>query len=56
MTISATSQTIAFTNTKEIPVNTGVILDTLPYVLMLIAVGGGVVAFFLRKRHHDDEE
>lgn len=56
VTISATAQTIAFTNTKEIPVNTGVILDTLPYVLMLIAVGGGVVAFFLRKRHHDDEE
>lgn len=56
VTISATAQTIAFTNEKEIPVNTGVILDTLPYVLMLIAVGGGVVAFFLRKRHHDDEE
>lgn len=56
VTISAIAQTIAFTNTKEIPVNTGVILDTLPYVLMLIAVGGGVVAFFLRKRHHDDEE
>ena len=56
VTINATAKTIAFTNTKEIPVNTGVILDTLPYVLMLIAVGGGVVAFFLRKRHHDDEE
>lgn len=56
VTISAIAQTIAFTNEKEIPVNTGVILDTLPYVLMLIAVGGGVVAFFLRKRHHDDEE
>ena len=56
VTISATAQTIAFTNEKEIPVNTGVILDTLPYVLMLLAVGGGVVAFFLRKRHHDDEE
>lgn len=54
--IDATAKTIAFTNDKEIPVNTGVILDTLPYVLMLIAVGGGVVAFFLRKRHHDDEE
>lgn len=56
VTINATAKTIAFTNEKEIPVNTGVILDTLPYVLMLIAVGGGVVAFFLRKRHHDDEE
>lgn len=54
--INETAKTIAFTNEKEIPVNTGVILDTLPYVLMLIAVGGGVVAFFLRKRHHDDEE
>lgn len=56
VTIDANAKTIAFTNEKEIPVNTGVILDTLPYVLMLIAVGGGVVAFFLRKRHHDDEE
>ena len=56
VTISADAKTIAFTNTKEIEVNTGVILDTLPYVLMLVAVGGGVVAFFLRKRHHDDEE
>lgn len=56
VTIDKTAKTIAFTNEKEIPVNTGVILDTLPYVLMLIAVGGGVVAFFLRKRHHDDEE
>lgn len=56
VTITKTAQTIAFTNTKEIPVNTGVILDTLPYVLMLIAVGGGVVAFLLRRRHHDDEE
>lgn len=56
VTIDETAKTIAFTNEKEIPVNTGVILDTLPYVLMLIAVGGGVVAFFLRKRHHDDEE
>lgn len=56
VTIDATARTIAFTNEKEIQVNTGVILDTLPYVLMLIAVGGGVVAFFLRKRHHDDEE
>ena len=54
--LDATAKTIAFTNTKQIPVPTGVILDTLPYVLMLIAVGGGVVAFFLRRRHHDDEE
>lgn len=54
---TATGTEVVITNYKnldEIP--TGVILDTLPYVLMLIAVGGGVVAFFLRKRHHDDEE
>ena len=54
---TATGTEVVITNYKnldEIP--TGVILDTLPYVLMLIAVGGGVVAFFLRRRHHDDEE
>lgn len=56
-TESATAgQKILVINSKNLEVPTGVILDTLPYVLMLIAVGGGVVAFFLRKRHHDDEE
>lgn len=54
--IDATAKTIAFTNEKDMPVNTGVILDTLPYILMLAAVGGGAIAFFLRKRHHDDED
>ena len=49
-------KTVTVINSKNIEPPTGVILDTLPYVLMLIAVGGGVVAFFLRKRHHDDEE
>lgn len=51
-----TGDTVTIINNLEMDVPTGVILDTLPYVLMLIAVGGGVVAFFLRKRHHDDEE
>ena len=54
---TATGTEVVITNYKNLDeVPTGVILDTLPYVLMLIAVGGGVVAFFLRKRHHDDEE
>lgn len=52
----STGDTVTIINNLEIEPPTGVILDTLPYVLMLIAVGGGVVAFFLRKRHHDDEE
>lgn len=52
----STGDTVTIINNLEMEVPTGVILDTLPYVLMLIAVGGGVVAFFLRKRHHDDEE
>lgn len=55
-TSATTGTTVLVINSKDLEVPTGVILDTLPYVLMLIAVGGGVVAFFLRKRHHDDEE
>lgn len=47
---------ITITNTMDIEPPTGVILDTLPYILMLAAVGGGAIAFFLRKRHHDDED
>lgn len=48
--ISAAEQTAAFTNTKNGFVDTGVILDSLPYVLMLAAVLGGAAAMVARRR------
>ena len=47
---------ITVTNEKDAPVDNGVLLDTLPYILILVAVAGGGVLLFLRKRKNDDDE
>lgn len=46
---------ITVTNEKDAPVDNGVLLDTLPYILILVVVVGGGVLLFVRKRKHDDE-
>ena len=48
--ISAAEQTAAFTNVKNSAVDTGVMLDSLPYVLMLAAVLGGAAVMVVRRR------
>ena len=47
---------IIVTNEKDAPVDNGVLLDTLPYILILVVVAGGGVLLFLRKRKNDDDE
>ena len=47
---------ITVTNEKDAPVDNGVLLDTLPYILILVVVAGGGVLLFLRKRKNDDDE
>ena len=46
---------ITVTNEKDAQVDNGVLLDTLPYILILGVVVGGAVLLFVRKRKHDDE-
>ena len=48
--ISAAEQTAAFTNVKNSAVDTGVMLDSLPYVLILAAVLGVAAAMVVRRR------
>ena len=43
-------------NNKTIEPDMGVLLDTLPYILILVVVVGGGVLLFLRKRKNDDDE
>ena len=43
-------------NDRTAPVDNGVLLDTLPYILILVVVAGGGVLLFLRKRKNDDDE
>lgn len=50
-TIAADTVTAAFTNTKGGTVDTGVLLDSAPYVVLLLLAAGGAV-LFLRRRIH----
>ena len=43
-------------NDRTAQVDNGVLLDTLPYILILVVVAGGGVLLFLRKRKNDDDE
>ena len=56
VTIDATARTIQFLNHNEAEPDMGVLLDTLPYILILVVVAGGGVLLFLRKRKNDDDE
>ena len=47
---------IDFTNTYNITIDTGILLDSLPYVLILVIVIAGVVVMFIRKRRSYDED
>ena len=50
------STTIVVENKKEGEIDNGVLLDTLPYILILVVVVGSGVLLFLRKRKNDDDE
>ena len=56
VTINATAKTIQFLNHNNAEPDMGVLLDTLPYILILVVVVGGGVLLFLRKRKNDDDE
>lgn len=53
-TVNSASQTAAFINTKNGDVDTGVSLDSLPYLLMLAVAGAGLVLMIARKRRVQD--
>ena len=41
---------ITFTNRLDVPIDTGVVMDSLPYILILALVAAGAAVMFLRKR------
>lgn len=53
--VQGTAQTIAFTNHATLKPDTGVLLDTLPYIVILAVVAGGVALLMLRKRRKEDD-
>lgn len=56
VTVSDKAQTVKFINHNTVEPDMGVLLDTLPYILILVVVAGGGVLLFLRKRKNDDDE
>lgn len=51
---SKSGHDVVFTNTKNAPIDTGISMDTLPYILIMLAVIGGI-AFTIIRRRKDDE-
>ena len=55
ITIGTTEQTVHFTNHRTLEPDLGVLLDTLPYIVILAVVAGGVALLMLRKRRKEDD-
>lgn len=55
-TVLADGNYIKFTNEKEVIPDTGILLDSLPYVLILLCVVGIGVFVFIRKRRNSDDD
>ena len=52
-TIGKAADTVTITNTKGTDVDTGIVLDSLPYILLIAVALVGVVAFTAKKRTTD---
>lgn len=55
VTIGTDAKTLAFTNHCTLFPDTGVLLDTLPYLVILAVVAGGVALLMLRKHRKEDD-
>lgn len=55
VTIGTTEQTVHFTNYRTLEPDLGVLLDTLPYIVILAVVAGGGILLMLRKHRKEDD-
>lgn len=55
VTVQGTAQVVAFTNHATLKPDTGVLLDTLPYIVILAVVAGGGILLMLRKHRKEDD-
>ena len=53
--VQGTAQTLAFTNHATLKPDTGVLLDTLPYLVILAVAAGGGILLMLRKHRKEDD-
>lgn len=55
VTIGTDAKQINFTNHRTLEPDLGVLLDTLPYIVILAVVAGGVALLMLRKHRKEDD-
>lgn len=55
VTIGTDAKQIDFTNHRTLEPDLGVLLDTLPYIVILAVVAGGGILLMLRKRRKEDD-
>lgn len=55
VTIGTDAKQIDFTNHRNLEPDLGVLLDTLPYIVILAVVAGGVALLMLRKHRKEDD-
>lgn len=55
VTIGTDAKRIDFTNHRNLEPDLGVLLDTLPYIVILAVVAGGVTLLMLRKHRKEDD-
>lgn len=55
VTIGTDAKRIDFTNHRNLEPDLGVLLDTLPYIVILAVVAGGVALLMLRKHRKEDD-
>ena len=53
-TMPANNVSIVIDNKKDVDIDTGVFLDTLPYILILGVAAAGAVVLVKRRKHSDD--
>lgn len=56
VTIGAPETTVTFTNHKDATTPTGVLLDSLPYILILVAIAAVVGVVIVRRRRNRDDD
>lgn len=49
-TINAASDSVKITNNKQVGIETGITMDSVPYILVLCAVAAGLILFLKRRR------
>ena len=53
--VTENGHNVVFTNNKNVTIDTGILLDSMPYILLLIAVGAGTILLLKRRGNREED-